>query len=233
MPRHDSNAATNLTATESRAPRSEKRVEHFRANGNVYRWEEGGRPRRSETAIAPREQLASLFTRSLVPQAERRGARGLVFEAATPAGIPHGDVRWISWRAPGDPAAIWGLYLAKRWIASDVEAAANDAFVLVAWGDGAALAWADERHAARAALRAALHAPPPWAERGIHSRDTSFAVTVELVRRTESGANPAQTCLALVPPVVQREVAAHSASREVLLGMVRAWRASHPLPERA
>lgn len=232
MPRHTSNAATNLPTPDARAPRAEKRTEHFTAKGRVYRWEEGGRTRRSDVTIAPREQLGALFTRSLVPQAERRGARGMVFEATTPTGVPEGDVRWISWRAPGDPAAIWGLYLAKRWIDTDTDSAANDAFVLVAWGDGAAIAWADERPAARAALRAALHAPPPWAERGIHSRDITFPVTVELVRRTENGANPAQTCLALVPPVVQREAAAQSAPREVLLDMVRSWRASHPLPER-
>jgi hypothetical protein len=233
MPRHNSNAATNLTPAESRPARGEKRTEHFAAKGRVYRWEEGGRTRRADVSVAPREQLGPLFTRTLVPQAERRGARGLVFEAATPTGVSHGDVRWISWRAPGDPAAIWGLYVAKRWIDSDTNTAANDAFVLVAWGDGAAIAWTDERPAARAALRAALHAPPPWAERGIHSRDVTFPVNVELVRRAETTANPAQTCLALVPPAVQREAAAHSAPREVLLDMVRAWRASHPIAERA
>src|SRR5689334_4391627 len=116
MPRHHSNAATNLTATDSVRParrESEKRVEHFNAKGRVYRWEEGGRTRRTEVTAAPRPQLAALFTGNLVSQAERRGARGMVFEAATAAGVPQGDVRWISWRAPGDAAPIWGLYLAK------------------------------------------------------------------------------------------------------------------------
>src|SRR4051794_12314645 len=101
-----------------RAPASpaHKLVEEFAVEGRRYRWREG------EGITAPaalrkpgrRASLPGLFTRTVVPQLERRGARGLIFAAAPAPGIATNDVRWVAWRAPGDPAPVWGLYLAAR-----------------------------------------------------------------------------------------------------------------------
>ncbi len=222
MPRTHASAARTSTRTADVSS-----VERFVVDGRVYRWEERARQLFAEPAIAPRETLATLFTRTIVPRAERLGARGLAFEAATPAGVPVGDLRWVTWRAVGEGAPVWGLYLAARWLAPGVEAPANDAFVLIAWGEGAALAWADERDAARAALRAALRALPTWAERGIRSRDATFPVSVELVRRAGESRDSARAALAVVPPVARRHAISLPARPEVLLNIVRAWRAAH------
>lgn len=227
MPRTQATART----AEVRSARTTTHVERFVVDGRVYRWEEGAKLPASERAIAPRETLAALFARTVVPQIERRGARGLVFEAAAPAGVTAGEVRWVAWRAPGDQAPVWGLYLAAHWLGESCEAPANDAFVLIAWGDGAALAWADERDPARAALRAALRVPPPWAQRGIRSRDATFRVSVDLVRQDASVRTQGRTALAVVPPATQRELAVQPATRESLLSIVRAWRAAHPATE--
>ncbi|MEI8258991.1 MAG: hypothetical protein WCJ30_25260 [Deltaproteobacteria bacterium] len=90
-----------------------------------------------------------------------------------------------------------------------------------------ALAWADERDAARAALRAALRELPAWAERGIRSRDVTFPVSVDLVRREGESRDAGRTALSVVPPVARRHAAVLPARPEVLLDIVRAWRAAH------
>lgn len=216
------------------ATSSAKQVERFVAKGAVYRWEERSARASAEGTSPSREALGQMFTRTLVPQAERRGARGLVFEAAARPGTAAGEVRWVAWRVAGDAAPIWGLYVASHLLDGTREgSAANDAYVLIAWGDGAALAWADDREVSRAALRAALREPPPWAERGIRSRDVTFPVRVEVLRRVGSSGGDTQMCLALAPVATSRSGENQTASREVLLDMVRSWRASHPLMEKA
>lgn len=209
------------------SPGTEPSVERFVVAGRVYRWEEGVRRALGDAPIASREALATLFSRTIVPGVEQRSARGLVFAAAAPAGIPAGELRWVAWRAAGEAAPVWGLYLAARWLTSSVRAPANDAFALIAWGQGGSLAWADERDVARAALRAALRELPVWAERGIRSRDVTFPVNVQLVRRTGAVRGDDRTALAVVSPVARRHTASPPARPEVLLDLVRAWRAAH------
>lgn len=203
-------------------------TEEFVIQGRRYRWREGEGVVTDPGArrdAARRGEMAGLFTRAVVPQLERRGARGLVYAAAAPEGVRSEDIRWVAWRAAGDEVPVWGLYLDARLLAEPGEAPANDGFVLVAWGDGPALAWADERPAARTALRAALHAPPPWLERGMRSRDVTFPVRLD--RLSGGPARTAAPCVAVLRPQVERDAMVPVAPRDALLELVQAWKRAH------
>src|SRR4051794_1018441 len=95
-------ATTRRTHTRSRrGPAAEPVREDFVANGSRYRWSEGTSVVPSRAALADPARRAALpgtFTRTIVPQLERRGARGLVFPAAAAAGLSSQDVRWVAWR---------------------------------------------------------------------------------------------------------------------------------------
>lgn len=151
--------------------------ERFVARGVAYRWRVA--PVTDAAALrdgARREDLARAFHRVVRPSVERRKAR--VLELAVPA-QDAGRARWVAWTAPGEEVPVWGLYRARRGEAP----AANDAWELIAWGDGPALAWADEEPSARALLCRALREPPVWLSAGMASRDPTFAVRIEPVRR--------------------------------------------------
>lgn len=193
----------------------------------VYRWYEGDGVVTDPGALrdaARRDGLGALFTRRVVPQVERRGARGLVYPAAVPKGMTSGDARWVAWRAPGDPAPVWGLYLAAGRLESPE--VTDDVFVLIAWGDGPVLAWADRRGAARAVLRAALRVPPPWLQEGMRSRDVTFPVRIDRVGGSPRGSGVVP-CVAVLRPQVARDPAVNTASPDVLLEIVRAWKQAH------
>src|SRR5690349_15548070 len=77
--RSQSNAAQALHASEV-----------FEAQGSVYHWYEGNAELPERAALSEpsrREALPALFTQKVIPQMERRGARGLVFRAATAPGL--------------------------------------------------------------------------------------------------------------------------------------------------
>ena len=135
----------SVSNNAGRAPQRESVFEEtFDAPGGRYHWREGAA---MVGDAARRARLHALFTRTLVPGLERRGARGQVCAAEVPGGVREGDARWVTWRTAEAPVPVWGLYAAAR--SRDDEPApqvrpANDTFVLVAWGDGPAVAWVAE-----------------------------------------------------------------------------------------
>jgi hypothetical protein len=207
-------------------------VEQFAAHGRAYQWHEGaGLIVADDTASKPsrRNSLAAFFSHKLVAQLERRGARGLIFAAAASDGSDARDVQWITWRAPTDTNPVWGLYLAASKLDGRSPSAANDTMVLIAWGDGLALAWADEREPARLALRAALRVPPTWLARGLRSADPTFPVRIEPADDEDDRhpRNAGARCVALMPPIARRESNNRAAAPEVLLGMLKEWKRTH------
>jgi hypothetical protein len=204
--------------------------EEFSVKRQRYRWSEGEGIVTDAAALrdaARRSELPGLFTRAVVPQLERRGARGLVYPAAAPEGMGPGDLRWVAWQAPGDGAPVWGLYVAGRHLVSaEQDAPANDTFVLIAWGDGPALAWADERAEARTVLRAALHWPPEWLAAGMRSRDVTFPVRLDRVGAPARG-SAAAPCVAVLRPRVEPMPSTEPAAPEALLALVQSWKRQH------
>jgi hypothetical protein len=157
-------------------------VEEFVADDRSYRWIEGnGAQVRTLRHTLRREQLPELFARAVAPQMERRGAARASLPAAAPDGTMATDVRWVAWSAPGERDVVWGLYAVARRLEARAQGPANDTLVLIAWGDGPVLAWADERAMAHHFLRSALRRPPPWLARGMCSGDPTFPVRVEQV----------------------------------------------------
>jgi hypothetical protein len=175
--------AATKTAAVARRPRTTPTVheEPFSCDGRAWVWREGPSmvpPAARAVDESQRAKLVELFLKKLVPQAERRGIAAEVFAAAPPSGVSRADVRWVRWFREGeDPAPLWALFVQARVLAAD--AAENDAWTVVAWGDGPALAWASDERAAQACVRSALRAPPPWLLGGMASRDPSFAVRIE------------------------------------------------------
>ncbi|MBL8681755.1 MAG: hypothetical protein JNK05_21485 [Myxococcales bacterium] len=165
------------------------------SEGRAWLWREGSavlHERFRAVDDQAREAIRAIFTRKLVPLAEKRGITGETAPAATPAGIAAADVRWMQWfRAGEDPAPLWGLFVQSRVF--DSNDADNDTWVLAAWGDGPALAWASQHEAAQRCLRAALHAPPAFLSGGVVSRDPAFAVRIERTTSSEQRARKSPT----------------------------------------
>lgn len=184
------------TKTAPRRPRPASITEEsFTSEGRAWLWREGSGVLHERYRVVDeqaRESLRGIFTRKLVPLAEKRGIAGEPVAAATATGIAAADVRWMQWfRAGEDPAPLWGLFVQSRVF--DSNDADNDTWVLVAWGDGPALAWASQHEAAQRCLRAALHAPPPFLSGGVVSRDPSFAVRIERTTSSDQRARKSPT----------------------------------------
>jgi|LNFM01.1.fsa_nt_gb hypothetical protein len=184
------------TKTAPRRPRPASILEEtFTSEGRNWLWREGPSvlPERYRAAgDQAREELRALFVRKLVPAMERRGIAGEAVSAATPSGIAAADVRWMKWfRADEGQSPLWGLFVQSRVF--DSNDADNDTWVLVAWGDGPALAWVSDTALAQRCLRAALHAPPAFLSGGLLSRDPSFAVRLERTTRSDSRARKSAT----------------------------------------
>lgn len=146
----------------------------YKHAGRRYRWSEGALHPAAARFRGRRRELAFVFNASVIPSLERRGAVREV--------VPAGEgAWWVTWRAAGE-AAVWALYVSTRAVPrealSDLGCAANDGALLAAWGDGPVLAWASEREAVRAVLRAALRAVPAFLAEGVCSADETFAVRV-------------------------------------------------------
>ena len=222
---------SNLRATtvKATAPSTRPIVREFGAPSGRYRWTEGA-PNGTDTLAlrsdASRAHLAARLRQEIVPELEQRGARGLVFRAAPSAGVSARDVRWVVWRTQRGDGSVWALYLASRCLAPAGDSAANDAFVLAAWGEGQVLAWADEREGARSALRAALSVPPPWLKQGFRSHDETFPVRIDAVHSPVRPSNDV-AATAVTKRAWRRSPVSAPAANDVLLEIVKAWRRTH------
>jgi hypothetical protein len=178
--------AATRTAPARRSPAQDLQdealhEERFSFEGRAWLWREGPSllpPKYRSVTDADRDALESVFSRKLVPQAEKRGIAGELFTARAPDGVLRADVRWVRWQHPEqDPSPLWGLFVQSHALGDPV--ASNDAWKVVAWGDGPALAWASDEPRARDFLRSALRAPPPWLRAGMASREPGFPVRIE------------------------------------------------------
>lgn len=160
----------------------EARCEAFTTAGRCYVWHEGPH------ALAPqarrmasrRDELATAFSRTVLPGLERRNATARVFGAGSRGGSAR--AYWVLWEAPGDAQPVWALYVPTRRLAArvlgDVGRPANDGALLAAWGDGPVLAWASERPAVREVLREALRALPGFLGQGLASADVTLPLRI-------------------------------------------------------
>lgn len=208
----------------SKGPQREVTFEEtFDAPGGRYRWREGVAGAGDATR---RSRMQALFARTVVPSLEKRGARGEVFAAEVPGGVPEGDARWVSWRSDAGAVPVWGLYAAARSLDPRRAEPANDTYALVAWGDGPAIAWVADGAEAHSFVRAALHAPPAWMSQGFASGDPVFPVKAERVGASGMGAAGGTERLSVLP---SGEEAARAVRGEgdTALGLLRAWRREH------
>jgi hypothetical protein len=220
-----SHATRSAPSNQAELPRLESptATETFVVNGCSYQWHEGAP---SEADVSERARTARQFSKALVPHAEARGARGLVFDAASPNSVDGPEARWISWRVPGTAAPLWGLYASARRLATSfVAPVANDGFVLIAWGEGGVLVWVHDDAAARQLVRAAVRRPPPWLARGMTSRDDTFAA--RLTPAPTRGRRPRTMApVAMARPTLAAGADAPAPSN-VLLEMIQSWRKAH------
>jgi hypothetical protein len=243
--------AAPSAARSERSERSERddaqHEERFCSEGRAWLWREGPAmvpPSYRAASDADRDALEDLFSRRLLPQADKRGIAGELFTARAPDGVSRADVRWVRWQHPEhESAPLWALFVQSRALGETV--ASNDAWTVVAWGDGPALAWASEDARAQDFLRSALRAPPPWLRAGMASRDRAFPVRIEResaqgprragtvvsARRTDEGAieaefrpRPRAAAASASEPSPAFDPPRGQGARAVLA----AWRRAHP-----
>ncbi len=185
-----------------------------------YRWSESAAAALHVRSVR-RASSSQLFSHTLVPQLERRGAAGLVYPA-TGLGDASPDARWILWRAPGNRHPMWGLYACAERLTDGGAPAANDAWVLIAWGEGPVLAWMHDGREARSLFRGAMSDPPGWFANGMRSGDPTFPVQLDRLDGAVDPVHPLPACAAVVPPSVAPGPLAHA--RDIVLVLAQAWR---------
>lgn len=229
-------AATKTAPVARRVRTAPVIEERFESQGRAWLWREGATvvsERYRSVSDAQRDELRALFSRKLVPQAEKRGITAEPSAAQAPAGVASADVRWVRWFREGeDPAPLWALFAQSRVLSSTD--ADNDTWNLVAWGDGPALAWASNDPIAQSCLRAALRAMPAWLSGGLLSRDPSFAVRIERAsdatraRHTSTTRREATDSNERDAATANSESDERSAARPNPRAILAAWRKTHP-----